>query len=61
MILKYLFAQEEESIPIELRGTPEYRELQRLKQLRKAKTQDAAQSSSQTEHVGFKVGFILLM
>lgn len=43
---------DDENIPVELRGTPEYMELLRLKKMRREKLGE--REGSQTEHVGFK-------
>lgn len=51
-VLHFLF-KDDESIPVELRDTVEYRELMTLKRLRKQKLK--MQYNKSTEHVGFKV------
>mgnify|MGYP000691722958 CR=1 FL=1 len=47
------FPQDDEGIPVNLRATPEYQELMRLKRLYKQKLKQQAKTG--TEHIGFKV------
>ncbi|TSS97541.1 ZZ-type zinc finger-containing protein 3 [Bagarius yarrelli] len=45
---------DEDSVPVELRHLPEYKELQELKRLRKRKIHEIQSESSLTQHIGYK-------
>lgn len=47
--------QEEESVPVELRNLPEYKELLELKRLKKQKLQEIHEDKAGVRHVGYKV------
>lgn len=47
--------QDEESIPVELRNLPEYKELLELKRLKKQTLQEIQEDKSGMRHVGYKV------
>lgn len=58
-----LSVQDEESIPMELRDLPEYKELLQLKRLKKKTLQDIREDKTRVQHIGYKVknsNFILL-
>lgn len=48
-------AQDEESVPVELRTLPEYKELLELKRLKKQKLQEIQEDKVGVRHVGYKV------
>lgn len=50
-----LSLQDEESIPMELRNLPEYKELLQLKQLKKKTLQDIREDKIRVQHIGYKV------
>ncbi|KAM9322218.1 ZZ-type zinc finger-containing protein 3 isoform 1-T2 [Pholidichthys leucotaenia] len=45
---------DEESIPVELRNLPEYKELLELKRLKKQKLQEIQEDKAEVQHVGYK-------
>lgn len=47
--------QDEESVPLELRNLPEYKELIELKRLKKQKLQEIHEDKPGMRHVGYKV------
>lgn len=50
-----LSVQDEESIPMELRDLPEYKELLQLKRLKKKTLQDIREDKTRIQHIGYKV------
>lgn len=50
--------QDDESIPLELRHLPEYKELQELKRIRKHKIRELHSEGSLPMHAGYKVPHI---
>lgn len=53
--LFFLHSQDEESVPVELRNLPEYKELLELKRLKKQKLQEIQEDKVGVRHVGYKV------
>lgn len=51
----FVFLKDEESIPVELRNLPEYKELLELKRLKKQKLQEIQEDKVIMRHVGYKV------
>lgn len=50
-----LSEQDEESVPVELRSLPEYKELLQLKRLKKQKLQEIQEDKTEIRHIGYKV------
>lgn len=48
-------SQDEESVPMELRNLPEYKELLQLKRLKKQKLQEIREDNGAVQHLGYKV------
>lgn len=50
--------QDDESVPVELRNLPEYKELLELKRLKKHKLQEFQEEKVGVRHLGFKVNTV---
>lgn len=55
LMSSFLLAQDDEGIPAELRGLPEYKELLELKRLKKQKLSELQEDEAGVQHVGYKV------
>lgn len=55
-----VFLQDEESIPMELRNLPEYKELLQLKRLKKKTLQDIREDKIRVQHIGYKVKYCVI-